>query len=178
MFVDLEQELAKADPGDAMELVNRRRMCEQGVEMLYVARSDSGEPIYMQWLVGPNEQHLFHRSLPHLFPHLADGEFLVEAAFTFAAFRRMGVMSDGMHQLVATAQALGATSVLTYVSYGNIGSLRGCAAVGFEPDHVRVTTARMGRRRSTYVPLDDEALREWRESVPGHEPRRTDSAQP
>jgi L-amino acid N-acyltransferase YncA len=166
VLADLGHELAKVGSDDVLELVNRRRMCEQGVEALYVARSDSGDAIYLQWLVGPSEQHLLHASVPHLFPHLAHGEFLVEGAYTFAAFRRLGVMSDGMHQLIAAAQALAGTSVLTYVSLGNIPSLRGCAAVGFEPDHVRVTTARMGRRRSTYIPLDDEALREWHLAVP------------
>jgi L-amino acid N-acyltransferase YncA len=167
VVADLKQELAKADPDDAVELINRRRMCERGVQVLFVARSDSGEAIYLQWLVGHGQQHLLHALSPHLFPHLAEGEFLVEAAYTFAAFRRQGVMSDGMYQLVAAAQALGGTVVLTYVSFGNVASLRGCAAVGFEPDHVRVTTRRLGRRRSRYIPLDDEALTEWRLAVPG-----------
>jgi len=166
VLADLKQELAKADTDDALELVNRRRMCERGVEVLFIARSDSGEPIYVQWLVGQQEQHLLHALSPHLFPHLVEGEFLVEAAYTFAAFRRLGVMTDGMHQLVEEAQTIGGTSVLTYVSFGNVGSLRGCAAVGFEPDHVRVTTRRLGWRRSMYRPLDDEALREWRLAVP------------
>jgi len=167
VLADLKQELANADSDDALELVNRRHMCERGVEVLFVARSDSGAAIYVQWLVGPGEQHLLHAMSPHLFPHLAEGEFLVEAAYTFAAFRRQGVMSDGMYQLVAAAQALGGTAVLTYVSYGNVASLRGCAAIGFEPDHVRVTTRRLGWRRSRYIPLDDAALTEWRLAVPG-----------
>jgi glycosyltransferase involved in cell wall biosynthesis/L-amino acid N-acyltransferase YncA len=166
VLADIEQELANAGSDDVVELVSRRRMCEQRIEVLYVGRSDSGKAIYLQWLVGHEEQHLLHASCPHLFPHLAEREFLVEGAYTFADFRRMGAMAEGMYQLVATAQALGATSVLTYVSFGNVPSLRGCAAVGFEPDHVRVTTQQMGRRRSRYVPLDEEGSREWRHAVP------------
>ena len=165
VVADLKHELADATSDDSVELVNRLRFCEQGVEVPYVARSDSGDAIYLQWLVSDGDQHLLHKAMPHLFPVLADGEFLVEGAYTFAAFRRMGVMSDGMYQLVANAQALGATSVLTYVSFENVGSLRGCAAVGFELDHVRVTTQRMGRRRSTYIPCDEEASRAWRHAV-------------
>jgi hypothetical protein len=166
LLADIERELASAESDDAVELVNRRRLCERDVQALYVARSESGDAMYVQWLVGQGEQDLLHAAYPNLFPHLGDREFLVEAAYTFAAFRRLGVMIDGMRQLLAASYELGATSVLTYVSFGNIGSLRGCAAVGFEPDHLRVTTQRMGRRASAYVPLDDEAHSEWRAAVP------------
>ena len=106
-------------------------------------------------------------------PQLDDGTYVVtwrvisadshpvEGAFTFAAFRRMGAMADGMAQLLRIAAAEGATSALTYVAIDNVPSLRGCANVGFDLDHVRVSIRRLGRRRSFTHDPDADASLAW-----------------
>ena len=57
-------------------------------------------------------------------------------------------MADGMSQLLASARDAGDLKAYTYVDEGNIPSLRGCANVGFEPDHL------MSRRQAFWHPQD------------------------
>jgi hypothetical protein len=74
-------------------------------------------------------------------------------------------MGDGMHQLLELARGQGAHAAITYVAAGNGPSLRGCANVGFELHHVRVTTRRLGIRRSVRRPLDGESRTAWEEAL-------------
>jgi len=158
-FNGFEDELNRASGG--VGLVQRQSLCAAGVQTLYVAVDDSGEPIYAQWLVRTHEQEPLHRVTRGLFPQLAEGEALVEGAYTFANFRKLGVMPDGMSQLLLRARASGDRTVFTYVDEGNVPSLRGCARVGFVPDHLRLDTWRLGRRRSRYMPLEPSSNARW-----------------
>jgi len=102
---------------------------------------------------------------------LADDEALVEGAFTFPTFRGLGVMADGMGQLLSRARRQGVRSVLTYVAEDNLASLRGCARVGFSLDHLRVNRRRLGRRSSVVSPPDEPACAAWTD--PPVEPQST-----
>jgi hypothetical protein len=77
----------------------------------------------------------------------------------------MGAMADGMAQLLRIAAAEGATSALTYVAIDNVPSLRGCANVGFDLDHVRVSVRRLGRRRGFTHNPDADASLAWRNAT-------------
>jgi hypothetical protein len=143
---------------DEIELV---RLCAAAVQTLYVAFADSGEPIYAQWLVRSDEQEALHRATHGLFPQLGEGEALVEGAYTFAQFRKLGAMTDGMRQLLVRARDSGDRTVFTYVADGNAPALRGCASVGFVLDHLRLDICRLGIRRSRRVPLDPAAEARW-----------------
>ena len=158
-------ELASARGEDWLETYLRHRMVAAEVTELYVARDDAGAPVYAQWLVRSAHWAQLDRFAPGRYPPLAPDEALVEGAFTFPRFRGLGVMADGMAQLLAIAGAAGVRSVLTYVGDDNVPSLRGCARVGFELDHVRVNRRRLGRRSSTASPPDDDARRAWREAI-------------
>lgn len=164
-FTGFDEELPSAAGGDAVEVTQRMRLCRAGVTTLYVARSEEGESIYAQWLVRHDDQGPLHAVTGGLFPDLEQGEALVEGAYTFVAFRKLGVMADGMHQLLAAAQAAGDEYVFTYVSSANIASLRGCANAGFVPDHLRVDSWRLGRRSIERVPLTEAARQTWATAV-------------
>ena len=86
---------------------------------------------------------------------------LLEGVYTYVAFRRLGAMADGMHQLLEIARAGGAKAALTYVAADYPPSIRGCANVGFILDHVAVTKRRLFARRVVFVPADDEARSAW-----------------
>jgi GNAT superfamily N-acetyltransferase len=149
------------DAEDAVELVQRDRMAAGGVATLLVASSEDGAPMYAQWLVKSDAQAPLHRVTGGLFPHLADGEGLLEGAYTFPDFRGLGLMADGMWQLLARARDEGATAVYTYVGPENIASLKGCARVGFELDHVRIARRRAGRTSIEKVAPDAAARAAW-----------------
>jgi hypothetical protein len=140
----------------------RQRVLDAGVETLYVTEDGDGAPVYAQWLVTPDTWEALDRFSPTRYPRLAADEALVEGAYTFAAFRGLGVMAAGMAQLLEIAHAAGAGAVITYVGDDNVPSLRGCARVGFELDHLRVNQRRFGRHVSHVSELDVDARSAWR----------------
>lgn len=157
---DFEAELEHARGGDYLEVLLRLGLCDDGVKTLYVADA-GGEPIYAQWLVREDDQDLMHAHAPGRYDRLAPGEVLLEGAYTFADFRRMGAMADGMAQLLRIARDEGTDSAITFVTVDNVASLRGCAAVGFMPDHIRRSSRRFGVRRSLAEPLDARSRELW-----------------
>jgi hypothetical protein len=155
-----EGERGRVRGEDYLEVLFRLGLCEDGVTTLYVAGPDH-DPIYAQWLVRPHDQGLMHAHAPGRYDPLAPGEVLLEGAYTFNAYRRMGAMADGMAQLLRIARDEGAHTAITYVSDDNVASLRGCAAVGFVADHVRRSSRRLGVRRSLPLALDDRSREAW-----------------
>ena len=164
-FTGFEDELERVSEGDAVEVAQRQSLCVAGVRTLYVAVDDSGAPIYAQWLVRGDEQEPLHRMTNGLFPQLGEGEALVEGAYTFVSARRLGAMADGMSQLLVRARDAGDRRVFTYVAEENVPSLRGCANVGFVPDHLRRNVSRLGLRRVRRVPVDESWEARWAAAV-------------
>jgi hypothetical protein len=154
-------ELARVKGSNYLYVRGEQRMCAAGVRTLHVATAPDGSPAYCQWLVSPEERHLIDTHIPGSYTRLEPGEVLLEGAYTFSSFRGLSLMADGMWQLLVKARDGGAESALTYVATDNVPSLRGCAAVGFVPDHLRRTDRRLGRRRSVFLPLDDRTLELW-----------------
>jgi hypothetical protein len=158
-------ELERVSGAEYQEVHGRVELCANGVRTLYVSADPAGEAIYAQWLVKPGDEAPLQATTPNQFPNLAPHDWLVEGAYTFMAFRRMGAMGDGMHQLLMAARDAGARRVITYVSEGHLASLRGCANAGFTLDHVRVTRQRFNVRRALWHPPDSAARRTWAEAV-------------
>jgi hypothetical protein len=164
-FTGFDDELQSLSGSDALEVVQRKPFCTAGVRTLYVALDDSGSPMFAQWLVRKDDQEAFHRVTNGFFPQLGEGEALLEGAYTFMSARGQGVMADGMAQLLASARDAGDRKAYTYVDVGNIPSLRGCANVGFEPDHLRVAVRRFGIRKVRRAPVDDTTRALWEKAV-------------
>jgi hypothetical protein len=161
LFSGFEEELRQARGLDYLDVFQRRRICRAGVKTAYVTLGPDGSPAYVQWLIRAQDQQHLHAYQPKRYPVLASDEVLLEGAYTFTRFRRTGVMADGMGQLLRIAQAEGVRAAYTYVGADNVGSLRGCANVGFVLDHVRRNTRRLGYRISVMSPADEEARRIW-----------------
>jgi hypothetical protein len=161
----LDQELPGTNGTDYLEVLFRMWFCEAGIRELFVGDGPDGQPAYCQWLVRQRDQWEMHEHAPGRYPVLRADEVLLEGAYTFTAYRRMGVMADGMWQLLACARDEGARSALTYVQDDNRASLRGCAAVGFELDHMSRSDRRLGLRRSVLMPPDATARQAWETST-------------
>jgi GNAT superfamily N-acetyltransferase len=164
LFRGFDTEIAHSRGTNYVELLLRKGLCDSGVQELYVAYND-GKAAYSQWLIRAEDQDRLHEHAPGRYDPLEPDEVLLEGAFTFAAFRRMGVMADGMAQLLRIAKEEGASSAITYVAIDNMPSLRGCSNVGFDLDHVRVSVRRFGRRRSVAHDPDDAAELAWAEAT-------------
>lgn len=156
-----EQELTRAMGRDYIEVLFRIRSCSASVEALYAADGSDRGPAYAQWLVRPADQELLHRHAPGRYAVLGTNEVLLEGAYTFSAYRRMGIMVDGMAQLLRIASSEGFQTATTYVSVDNLSSLRGCSRVGFTLDHVRHNVRRLGRRESLVRPTNSHAQTIW-----------------
>jgi hypothetical protein len=164
-FHGFDEELKRVEGVDYVEVCFRILSCRAGVRELYVADGPDGQPAYAQWLVRPADQDVIHEHSPGRYPRLETHEVLLEGAYTFRDSRRMGMMADGMAQLLRIARDEGFTSALTYVGADNVASLRGCANVGFVLDHVRHNERRLARRRSVVTPADGSAAEEWEAAI-------------
>ena len=158
-----------------MEVAGRIAMCERGVDGLHVARTRDGDPIFAEWLIGPDEWPAIDAHRRGLFPRPGRGEVLLEGAYTYVPYRRLGAMADGMHQLLEIARERGDDTAYTYVAAGYPPSIRGCANVGFVLDHVSLRKRRFFVRWVRTVPVDEAARAAWERAV-GRAPQREPAA--
>ncbi len=149
---------------DREQVAIRERARAAGVPGLHIAFHDAA-PAYCQWLVRPRDQDRLAQHEPGAHQRLGEDEVLLEWAYTFAAFRRMGAMADGMSQLLHIARDEGFRVAFTYVEDSNVASLRGCRLVGFYLDHCRIHRWRLGRhRRFDCLPSERDRLA-WNAAV-------------
>ena len=159
-YAGFHAELDRVRGSDAYETLLRIWSCQAGIRTLLSAEL-GGEPVYCQWLVRAYQQAAIQRHSPGSYGPLPPDEVLLEGAYTFTAFRGKRAMAAGMSQLLHIARGEGGIAATTYVAADNVPSLKGCARVGFELDHQRVTVLRFGRRRSRSIPVDDVARAAW-----------------
>jgi hypothetical protein len=171
-FTGFKEELSRASGANSVELSGRQEFCDGGVRSLYVSVDESGGPIYAQWLVRRDDQQALHNIKGDLFPQLGEREALLEGAYTFVSARGQGAMTDGMAQLLAAARDAGDRKVYTYVAEENIPSLRGCAKVGFEPDHLRLVANRFGIRKIKHAPVEAASRATWDKAVAPRKPAK------
>jgi RimJ/RimL family protein N-acetyltransferase len=151
---DAPQILALVSGLSGYDRITRERFLELRIGTCYVAVNGQAEICYMQWLVGPEHNHLLG-SYTNL-PILQDREALLENAFTPAAFRGRGIMAAAMAEIAERAAQLGARWVITVVSEDNLPSINGCRKAGFEPYMLKLDGWRLLRHRIGYtgLPLD------------------------
>jgi RimJ/RimL family protein N-acetyltransferase len=147
---------------ERLEVAWRHAFIEKGARGGFVAIDErSATPCYVQWLFSPRDNGFIEKLGG--FPPLADGEALLENAYTPPAYRGLGVMAAAMAQIAERAGDFGASNVLTFVATDNIASLKGCQRAGFYP-HLLHRRSRLGFGLFT---------RDRFETLPEKDPRRT-----
>src|SRR5437867_4424507 len=126
-----------------------------GVPTCYVAVSEHGEPMYIQWLMGPGDNDRIQAHFNRVFPVLASDEALLENAFTLGQFRGRGIMPAAMARIAERGRDIGARWVITFVEESNIASLKGCKRSGFYPYMLRHETWFLFRRKLTFTLLPE-----------------------
>src|SRR4051794_2407076 len=86
-FAGFAAELERARGADYGRALRRLRLHEAGVRTMYAAFDDRGAPVYVQWLVTPEDQPLLERHAGDTWPPLQAGEVLLEYAYTFTDHR-------------------------------------------------------------------------------------------
>ncbi len=144
---------AGIDPAERRDRTTRLHLLDAGFTGCFVATTVDDQACYIQWLISPDENARLRKSFDGLFPHLADGEMLLEGAYTPAAFRGQRIMPAAMALIAEKAAALGASRALTFVGEDNVPSLKGCKRAGFFPALRREGIHRLGHRRMVFTPL-------------------------
>lgn len=160
------EEFARVSGHDAVEVYARERLRQAGVSGAHQTLGPNGEAAFVHWLVLAPTQAEIHRFQPGRYRRLEPDEALLEGAYTFTTCRGQGLMIEGMGQLLEKARGAGVRRVWTYVALDNVASLRGCARVGFVPDHLRRNWRRMGATHTEFLSLSLEAAAVWDQSVP------------
>jgi RimJ/RimL family protein N-acetyltransferase len=153
---------AATELSERMEVAWRRAFIEKGARGGFVTIDErTATPCYVQWLLSPRDNAFIEKIGG--FPPLADGEALLENAYTPPAYRGLGVMAAAMAQIAERARDFGARKVLTFVATDNIASLKGCQRAGFHP-HLLHRRTRLGFGLFT---------RDHFETLPEGDPRRS-----
>jgi hypothetical protein len=165
-FIGFKEAMKTASGKDLRDLEDRQKMCDAGIEKLYVGFTAAGDPIFAQWLITPDRQDGLHRLFSRdLFPSIGADEVLTEGAYTFAGHRRRGAMKRGKAQVLAVARSTGFQRAYTTVDMDNIPSLRGNARVGFDLAYVGVVVRRFGTFRRGHAPVRPEDLAVWKAAI-------------
>lgn len=149
----------RADGVSSAERVDRERRARLvGAKLptAYVAVTADGVPCYLQWLTGAVQNDRIQQLWNGEFPVLAPHEALLEGAFTPEAYRGRRIMPAAMARVAERATELGARRVVTFVTHGNVASLKGCARAGFAPASARRIRRRMFRTHVAPVAVPDE----------------------
>jgi hypothetical protein len=140
-----------------VERPTRRASLESGLRTCYVGVTDGGQICYMQWLIDASQNALVASQFPGLCRWLNAGEALLEWAYTFRAFRGLGVMGRAMSLISEIGAEAGAQWLYTYVAIDNVPSLRGCRTAGYRPHRLRTERWRLLTLEATHSDLPVDA---------------------
>ena len=84
----------------ALVRINARHLFASGIQTCYVAVTSDGTPVYMPYLVGPDQNHRLEEAFGGLMPPLAPDEAMLEFAFGLEQYRGMGAMTAVVPGLV------------------------------------------------------------------------------
>lgn len=130
----------------ALVRINARHLFKTGIQTCYVAVIEDGTPCYMQYLIGPDQNHKLAEAFGELMPPLAPDEALLEFAFALERYRTLGAMPAVVPELALQAQANGVRRLVTWVPDRNQQVLRYFERNGFIPFAIRKERYRLFRR--------------------------------
>jgi ribosomal protein S18 acetylase RimI-like enzyme len=146
---------ATSPRAEALTRINARHLLESGLQTCYVGVTEAG-PVYMQFLVTPDQNERLRQVFRGLFPPLADDEGLLEFAFTLQEHRAPPVMPAVLLRLIEISAQRGLARVVAYVHMENQILLRFFLRIGFEPFTVRTERWRLFQRRVEFRPLQHD----------------------
>jgi GNAT superfamily N-acetyltransferase len=147
VFVDTR----RAHGEDVLDRVNAAHLLGSGLRTCYVAVDEQERPVYMQYLVFPDENDRIAKVFGGLIPPLEEEEALLEFAYTLEEHRALGVMPYAVAELAAEARRRGAARLVTFVPARNPTVLRYFRRIGFEPFSRRRERYRLFRRRVDHL---------------------------
>lgn len=141
----------------------RRELLNANIPKCYVAVTEDNIPCYIQWLIGPQHNHLIQHFFSGAFPILNKNEALLEAAFMSYSYRGKKIMPAAMSRITDEAHKLGVRWVITFVDLENIPSLKGCKRSGFSPYILKRDQWFLFQRSTTFDALTKDVLDTYQE---------------
>lgn len=151
----------------------RQSMIDADLQTCYITVTERGEPCYMQWLMGPDQNEKIKALFGDTFPVLNPDEALLEAAFMHPDYRGLRIMPAAMSRIAEKAVDLGARYTITFVDIENIPSLKGCRRSGFYPYVLRKDHWFLFRRKITFEPVPDAIQARYDETTSESGERRS-----
>lgn len=140
---------------ESLTRANARYLLESGLQTCYVGLIDD-EPAYMQFLITADQNERLSKLFDGRFPPLAEGEALLEFAFTLPAHRARPVMPTVLLRMIELAAEQGAWRVIAYAQVENAKLIRFFLRLGFAPFCVRKDKWRLLVRRVEFQPADSD----------------------
>ncbi|NIQ13815.1 MAG: hypothetical protein GTO02_05235 [Candidatus Dadabacteria bacterium] len=130
-IINLKKQLKLLDQLSRREILARLVFYSNGFKNCYVAKNDSGEIAYIQWLVFPYENMLIQKKYSRLFYPLRRNQIMIENAFTFPKFRGRGLLPYVTLELLQIARKHGCAKAISYIRKDKIAALNEFMKIGF-----------------------------------------------
>ncbi|HUL44355.1 MAG TPA: GNAT family N-acetyltransferase [Bacteroidota bacterium] len=149
----LEVYRSEEDPNFDLEIIDRMEHVHADIPTCYGAFNEEGDLVFIQWLMGPDQNERIQSYFNSIYPVLAEGEALLENALTLNGYRGHGVMGAAVARIAEIGKTRGVHTVITFVAEENEPSLRGCRRAGFLPYLLRHERWVMFRRKLEFTKL-------------------------
>jgi RimJ/RimL family protein N-acetyltransferase len=116
---------------DLRARLSRRRLFHQGIGVPYVAATEDGRPVHVEWLFLERDNEALAQYSSQFFPTLHSDEAILEGVFTLESARGQGVMAWAQAEIALAARSHGVRTVFTFVAADNAASLKGSERAGF-----------------------------------------------
>lgn len=122
-FQFLVERIDRFDLNSRREIVSRLFFQQAGFRHCYFAKTPDGQPVYMQWLIYPDENEIIAKHFRSRFYPLKPNQIMLENAFTFRRFRGLGLLPNISAELLTIARDQGYKTAVTYIQKNQIVSL-------------------------------------------------------
>ncbi len=103
-----------------------------GFKNCYVAKNNSDEILYIQWILFPHENEIISKRYKNRFLPLRENQVMLENAFTFPKFRGLQLYSQITIDLMELARKEGFRSCIVYCKSNNIIAMNELKDLGFK----------------------------------------------
>jgi len=90
----LVDRLGELEWNERKEIATRVFFARAGFRHCYFAKTPDGQPVYMQWLIYPDENEIIAKHFRSRFYPLKPNQIMLENAFTFPRFRGLGLLPN------------------------------------------------------------------------------------
>jgi len=137
---------------DLREVDARRRMYEENFRHPYVGVSETGEIVYLGWIIdGATQRDHLLEFFKGTFPPLERDEMLIENSWIPPQARGKGIMPPALNMLAHCGAGPDTGRILTFVEDVNVPSTIGVLRSGMEPYITRRERWRFFRQRIEWL---------------------------